>query len=67
MIRQAGRWWVALWFAAALGAQPVGIKKAPLRPPDLADVVYGPHERNVLDLGRCLCGHSEELPQADGL
>jgi acetyl esterase len=39
----------ALSFAAVAQAQPQNQHK-PSRPPDLANVAYGPHERNVLDL-----------------
>jgi acetyl esterase len=38
-----------LGLVSILSAQPTGAKRAQ-RPPDLADVSYGPHERNVLDL-----------------
>src|SRR5262244_2887446 len=43
----------AVWISAVtLGAQPTNTKKQarPLRPPDVANTSYGPHERNVLDL-----------------
>jgi acetyl esterase/lipase len=39
---------VSLVLALAVVAQPAGRKLS--RPPDLANVSYGPHERNVLDL-----------------
>ncbi len=35
---------------APLGAQNQGKQRPPRREPDRADVSYGPHERNVLDL-----------------
>src|SRR6266852_1959352 len=40
---------MTLAVVSILGAQPTGAQKAQ-RPPDLANVSYGPHERNVLDL-----------------
>src|SRR2546421_8956285 len=44
---------LTLGLVSVLGAQPSGAKKAQ-RPPDLANVSYGPHERNVLDLWKAV-------------
>lgn len=50
---------VSLVLALAVAARPAGRKLS--RPPDLANVSYGPHERNVLDLWRARADRSAPL------
>lgn len=46
----ASRWASALSLAVVLSASAQTAQKPKLPPPDVANVSYGPHERNVLDL-----------------
>src|SRR5688500_16252089 len=42
--------WLGLLIALPAGAQERKAKGSPKPTPDLADVAYGPHERNVMDV-----------------
>jgi acetyl esterase/lipase len=45
-----GRWWIAALAAVSMWGQAPKAKGPEVPRPDFADVVYGPHQRNRLDL-----------------